>query len=180
MLFCAFVRRARLKRQRTCISILLRPKPHYLGAPMSLSIYSPMSQEMAGANSQVGGHDSKRRKVRKGTQSCWECRRRKVRCIFAATTDAICKNCKRRGTACNSQEHPDEPILSVGSNQVEARLGRVEQLIEHLVDNNIPNSNSQGKQLSCTDIPTPVESEAAPGDSLGCSDRNTVVRVSCR
>ncbi|KAK4696757.1 hypothetical protein P7C71_g1220, partial [Lecanoromycetidae sp. Uapishka_2] len=89
---------------------------------------------MAGASPQVEEPGSRRRKIRKGTQSCWECRRRKVRCIFAATTDAICENCRRRRTACNSQEHTDEPIRSAGSNQVEVRLGRVEELIEHLIN----------------------------------------------
>lgn len=91
---------------------------------------------MAGASFQGDGPESKRRKVRKGTQSCWECKRRKVRCIFAATTDAICENCQRRGAACISQEHADEPVPSGGGNQVETRLGRVEEIIEHLVHNN--------------------------------------------
>ena len=156
---------------------------------------------MAGASSQVDGPESKRRKVRKGTQSCWECRRRKVRCIFAATTDAICQNCRRRGTACNSQEHPDEPMPSAGSNQVEARLGRVEELIEHLVNRavtaHIP--NSPAKDLSKghlpqleprslagrtsdrgAGIPTPAASEVEAGASFSCSGRKIVVRVSRR
>ncbi|MCJ1401941.1 hypothetical protein MMC11_005158 [Xylographa trunciseda] len=105
---------------------------------------------MAGASPQVDGPESKRRKVRKGTQSCWECRRRKVRCIFAATSEAACENCRRRGTACNSQEHPEEATPSAGSNRVEARLGRVEELIEHLANSavtaHIP--NSPAKDLS--------------------------------
>ena len=153
---------------------------------------------MAGASPEVDGPESKRRKVRKGTQSCWECRRRKVRCIFAATTNAICENCRRRGTACNSQEHPDEPMPSAGSNQVEARLGRVEELIEHLVNSavtaHIP--SSPAKDLSeghltqleprplvgctsdrCAGIPTPAASEGEASASFSCSGRNAVVRV---
>ncbi|KAL4882949.1 hypothetical protein BJY04DRAFT_206615 [Aspergillus karnatakaensis] len=51
-----------------------------------------------------------RRKVRKGTQSCWECKRRKVRCIFASAEHAICNHCRRRGTACVSQDLPDTRI----------------------------------------------------------------------
>ncbi|KAJ0413151.1 hypothetical protein BJY00DRAFT_306516 [Aspergillus carlsbadensis] len=58
------------------------------------------------------GLDSRRRKVRKGTQSCWECKRRKVRCIFASAEHAICNNCRRRGTACISQELPEQRPLS--------------------------------------------------------------------
>ncbi|KAL7935638.1 hypothetical protein V8C35DRAFT_259381 [Trichoderma chlorosporum] len=49
-----------------------------------------------------------RRKIRKGTLSCWECKRRKTRCTFAAPTDAVCNGCERRKTACISQEFPDE------------------------------------------------------------------------
>lgn len=153
---------------------------------------------MAGVSPQVEGPESKRRKIRKGTQSCWECRRRKVRCIFVATTDTICENCRRRETACNSQEHPDEPIPSAGSNQIEARLGRVEKLIEHLLDSAVDAyiPNSPAKDLSegdltqleprllaghtsdrCAGISTPTVSEVDAGASFSHSGRNTVVRL---
>ncbi|KAL4750021.1 hypothetical protein BDW72DRAFT_204247 [Aspergillus terricola var. indicus] len=46
---------------------------------------------------------TKVRKVRKGTHSCRECRRRKVKCIFASTSDSTCVVCRRRGTRCVSQ-----------------------------------------------------------------------------
>ncbi|KAJ5715956.1 uncharacterized protein N7483_013137 [Penicillium malachiteum] len=77
---------------------------------------------------QDGSPDAKRRKIRKGTQSCWECKRRKVRCIFSSES-AICNNCHRRRTNCVSQDLPDTPVSSAG-NPVEARLGRVEKLLE--------------------------------------------------
>ncbi|KAJ5722023.1 hypothetical protein N7488_000058 [Penicillium malachiteum] len=76
---------------------------------------------------QDGSPEAKRRKIRKGTQSCWECKRRKVRCIFS--NGAICNNCYRRGTTCITQDLPDTPVSS-GGNRVEARLGRVEKLLE--------------------------------------------------
>ncbi|KAL4861361.1 hypothetical protein BDV12DRAFT_208117 [Aspergillus spectabilis] len=81
---------------------------------------------------------NKRRKVRKGTQSCWECKRRKVRCIFASAEHAICNNCRRRGTSCISQDLPDTrtlPSPSSNESKVDARLGRVEDLIQQLVNN---------------------------------------------
>ncbi|BCS28745.1 uncharacterized protein APUU_70315S [Aspergillus puulaauensis] len=74
-----------------------------------------------------------RRKVRKGTHNCWECKRRKVRCIFSAE-HAVCNNCKRRGTACISQELPDSYTAHPTSNQTEARLERVEGLLARLVN----------------------------------------------
>lgn len=49
-------------------------------------------------------HVAKRRKMRKGTHSCWECRRRKVKCLLALPNDAVCINCSRRGTSCIGQD----------------------------------------------------------------------------
>lgn len=51
----------------------------------------------------VNEPQSKRRKVRKGTRSCWECRGRKVRCTFMTDSDAVCDGCSSRGTGCVSQ-----------------------------------------------------------------------------
>ncbi|PYH67524.1 uncharacterized protein BO88DRAFT_465256 [Aspergillus vadensis CBS 113365] len=67
---------------------------------------------------------AKRKKVRKGTKSCWECKRRKVRCIFSSSSNAICDNCRRRGSRCISQELPDSPIPT-RKDWVDARLDRV-------------------------------------------------------
>lgn len=52
---------------------------------------------------------AKRRKVRKGTHSCWECRRRKVKCIFGSPDDATCVTCRQRKTECVSQLSSDGP-----------------------------------------------------------------------
>ena len=51
----------------------------------------------------MGEHRAKRKRVRKGTHSCWECRRRKVKCLLASPDDDICINCRRKGTQCVSQ-----------------------------------------------------------------------------
>ncbi|KAF2438272.1 hypothetical protein P171DRAFT_437322 [Karstenula rhodostoma CBS 690.94] len=77
---------------------------------------------------------TKRRKVRKGTQSCWDCRRRKVRCIFSAPTNSACDNCTRRKTPCVSQElsEPPSPLSLPGNVQLDLRLNRVEELIGQL------------------------------------------------
>jgi hypothetical protein len=45
----------------------------------------------------------KQGKVRKGTHSCRECRRRKVKCILAFPTDVKCVPCQRRSSSCTSQ-----------------------------------------------------------------------------
>ncbi|KAF3083658.1 hypothetical protein TWF102_011211 [Orbilia oligospora] len=55
-----------------------------------------------------GSNTHKRRKVRKGTQSCWECKRRKTRCTFATSQNSVCDGCKSRRTRCIGQEYEDE------------------------------------------------------------------------
>ena len=86
----------------------------------------------------LAGERSERRKVRKGTSSCWECKRRKIRCTFAAPRDVTCDGCKRRGIMCTSQEFPRvvTPTSTSGTSsarQIGDRLGRVEALVEQLV-----------------------------------------------
>ncbi|KAM5350955.1 hypothetical protein ACJ41O_003678 [Fusarium nematophilum] len=54
----------------------------------------------------------KRRKIRRGTQSCWECKRRKIRCTFAAPTEAVCDGCRSRRTKCISQAFDDDPAAN--------------------------------------------------------------------
>ncbi|RTE84894.1 hypothetical protein BHE90_000638 [Fusarium euwallaceae] len=75
----------------------------------------------------------KRRKLRKGTQSCWECKRRKARCTFSADTKDVCEGCKRRGTECVSQESTDEPPPPGSKKGLVDRLGQVEALVGQLL-----------------------------------------------
>jgi len=77
--------------------------------------------------------DPKRRKVRKGTRSCWECKRRKIRCTYVSAASAVCDGCVRRGTGCVSQEFPDEPAPAPAGRQMGDRLGRMEALVDLLV-----------------------------------------------
>lgn len=46
-----------------------------------------------------------RKKMRKGTKSCLECRRRKIKCTFETNRPAICNECYARGSTCIDQEH---------------------------------------------------------------------------
>lgn len=76
----------------------------------------------------------KRRKVRKGTHTCWECKRRKVRCTFAQPGDAVCIGCTKRCLPCVSQEFPEDPTTpTVKSRLVGDRIVRVEAMIQQLV-----------------------------------------------
>ncbi|KAL5044199.1 hypothetical protein BDW71DRAFT_216013 [Aspergillus fruticulosus] len=71
----------------------------------------------------ASSHDAywqaKRRKVRKGTHSCWECKRRKMKCRFdPRIVSASCNGCRRRGSPCISQEFPEDlpyVLMGIGS-----------------------------------------------------------------
>ncbi|KAK0727822.1 hypothetical protein B0T26DRAFT_639666 [Lasiosphaeria miniovina] len=112
------------------------------------------------ADAAAAAAEAKRRKIRKGTRSCWECKRRKIRCTFASPTDPVCIGCHRRGAHCVSQEFPEEASsLTDRGRHMGDRIVRVEALIEKLV-----------KQVS-TDGgagPTPPDSTSAP-DSTSTS-----------
>lgn len=88
-------------------------------------------------------NEPKRRKVRKGTQSCWECKRKKTKCTFSASTDTVCHGCKRRGVPCISQEYPEDTASN--RRQLGDRLGRVEELVGQLITDTI---QGQRKEIS--------------------------------
>jgi hypothetical protein len=54
-----------------------------------------------------------KRRVRKGTRSCWECKRRKMKCTLDPLTNKVCNGCQRRGSKCISQEHSKDTSLSI-------------------------------------------------------------------
>ncbi|KAJ5156194.1 hypothetical protein N7492_008997 [Penicillium capsulatum] len=75
-----------------------------------------------------------RKKIRKGTRSCWECKHRKVRCHFASDGDRSCRECLARGLICRSQDLP-EPENPRDSDRVSLneRMSRVESLLENVL-----------------------------------------------
>ncbi|KAK2615535.1 hypothetical protein N8I77_002282 [Diaporthe amygdali] len=84
---------------------------------------------------------AKRRKIRKGTKSCWECRKRKIKCQFDSPEDAVCVGCKQRETACRSQEFDDSDVPEAGQKPdppLAKRLDRLEQMMERIVDRIVP------------------------------------------
>ena len=51
-------------------------------------------------------------KLRKGTHSCWEFKRRKAKCVPSLSVSiTACNTCRRRGVPCISQEYPEEAVL---------------------------------------------------------------------
>ncbi|KAI0201940.1 hypothetical protein F4808DRAFT_89139 [Astrocystis sublimbata] len=88
--------------------------------------------------------EPKRRKVRKGTRSCWECRRRKIRCLYSSGNASICVNCESRGSNCLSQEFADDQDVSIPDRRVTQRLGRVEEMLEKLAEKIMPDTYNRG------------------------------------
>lgn len=76
---------------------------------------------------------SKRRKTRKGTHSCWACKKRKERCIFV-NEDVTCVSCQKRSTTCISQEFPDDSTPRRSDSQSAGDLQRVESLLQQLLN----------------------------------------------
>ncbi|KAI9643814.1 hypothetical protein NHQ30_007165 [Ciborinia camelliae] len=76
--------------------------------------------------------EHRRKRVRKGTKSCWECKRRKIKCQLSSENVSVCSGCLSRGTTCISQEYPEEHDSS-GGPQIGERLGRIELILDKLM-----------------------------------------------
>lgn len=91
-----------------------------------------MSESMSSGPPSVDA-EHRRKRIRKGTKSCWECKRRKIKCQLSSEDVPVCSGCLARGTHCLSQEYPEDREPSNNGSHVGERLGRVEQLLETLV-----------------------------------------------
>lgn len=74
----------------------------------------------------------KRRKIRKGTFSCWQCKNHKIRCIFETADSVNCVACIRNGRQCISQEFEEE--VEHGHDLMESQISRVEGLVARLAE----------------------------------------------
>ncbi|KAL2039380.1 hypothetical protein N7G274_008048 [Stereocaulon virgatum] len=68
-----------------------------------------------------------RKRIRKGTHSCTECRRRKKSCIAHAANPNICAECYARGTLCREQE-PSRVYMSPPRDSRQSLQQRVTEL----------------------------------------------------
>ncbi|CAI7654822.1 unnamed protein product [Penicillium glandicola] len=97
----------------------------------------------------IAESEAKRRKIRKGTRSCWECKQRKIKCVYTdpsspADAEIICIGCQRRGSKCVSQEfefvdgrenagHLERKGRHHPTGKDKDRITRVETLVEQLI-----------------------------------------------
>ena len=103
-------------------------------------------------------HDRKRRRsLRKGTHSCWACKRRKEKCSF--DDGDVCTGCLRRGTRCVSQRFADNEAAqatAATATATTARLQRIEDMVAQLA------SQIQSQNQSQSSTPRATLSQAAP------------------
>ncbi|OCL11586.1 hypothetical protein AOQ84DRAFT_361401 [Glonium stellatum] len=111
-----------------------------------------------------------RKKMRKGTHSCFECRRRKIRCIFPPDNPNVCSECFARGSRCIDQEHAATDVIVDHRKNLRERVSRLEALVDSLLEERTDQSpaDSTRRQTMVSDPlpPTPLSSEAsssAPG-----------------
>ncbi|KAI1110473.1 C6 zinc finger domain protein [Nemania sp. NC0429] len=120
---------------------------------------------------------AKRRKVRKGTRSCWECKRRKAKCVFDGEGTTVCVGCQRRHTRCVAQELPEElaPPTSA-SRHLSHRLSRVEDCIKGFLAGQVesPASTSPSFRESPGDpsphLSSPVSTPESHGRRISTSE----------
>jgi hypothetical protein len=74
-------------------------------------------------------HGVKRRQIRKGTFSCWECKRRKTKCELKEGSNLVCASCQRRGTPCVGQDMVD----SMQDIENVKRIDQIESLVDQLI-----------------------------------------------
>lgn len=77
--------------------------------------------------------------MRKGTKSCLECRRRKIKCTFEAGRTAICNECYARGSTCIDQEHGDiqsytQQTAEQSTYSLRERVTQLEGLVKQVLD----------------------------------------------
>ncbi|KAM0302341.1 hypothetical protein ACHAPM_004333 [Fusarium culmorum] len=118
----------------------------------------------------------KRRKLRKGTQSCWECKRRKAKCIYSDHL-GICDSCKRRGTDCLSQD-VQQSTPPLGSNKhVVDRLGEVEALVQHLLKASRDGTRSHDALVSTESLDSTRQSRHDEGRASGSPTTTTQINT---
>ncbi|KAH7132488.1 hypothetical protein B0J11DRAFT_228459 [Dendryphion nanum] len=113
-----------------------------------------------------------RKKMRKGTHSCFECRRRKIRCIYPSDNPDVCSECFARGSRCVDQEHADPEVVVDHRKNLRERVSRLEALVDSLLEDKTEKTERSVTDASSsrtpnyittkdTFPPTPLSSEAS-------------------
>lgn len=69
--------------------------------------------------------------MRRGTRSCRECRRRKIKCTWTSDAARVCQECSEHDRPCASQGAVNNASIGKRSN-LKIRIGKLESIIERL------------------------------------------------
>ncbi|KAJ6120601.1 hypothetical protein N7523_004881 [Penicillium sp. IBT 18751x] len=114
-----------------------------------------------------------RKRMRKGTKSCTQCRRRKIRCTFNPDRPEACNECRLRGSTCIDQEYDSEKTSISGAAQgdqrysLRERVAHLENVVQDLakrIDKTSP-ARSPARRPSAEDMRPPTDES----DKLGPS-----------
>ncbi|KAI1099540.1 hypothetical protein F4804DRAFT_79665 [Jackrogersella minutella] len=81
-----------------------------------------------------------RKRLRRSTKSCYQCRTRKVKCQLTNETVETCAQCVKSGTRCTIEPPPEAELngggstADIGNQGNESRLERIEDLLKRLVE----------------------------------------------
>ncbi|EFR00359.1 hypothetical protein MGYG_03361 [Nannizzia gypsea CBS 118893] len=142
----------------------------------------PFRRALSGdTDTSLHDQEPQRKKMRKGTKSCYECRRRKIRCTYAASRPGICNECHARGSSCIDQEHaplrPEAAKLRIGdqSYSLRERVAALEHTVSNLVKQMDENDKSGSKEhASWSYIESPTDSIDRDTKSLSNCQAETV------
>ncbi|KAE9375159.1 hypothetical protein N431DRAFT_436676 [Stipitochalara longipes BDJ] len=114
--------------------------------------------------------DRPSKRLRLGTKSCAECRRRKVRCIFEPNTK-ICKECAAHESECISQQsvHASKQSPKEEGQDIQAKLQGLEQMVHRLceaVNVRSESSASSPFEMSAAEALTRLQSSSSTETSL--------------
>ena len=112
---------------------------------------------------------SPKRKLRKGTHSCWECKRRKTRCVFLESDNGKCVGCQRRGTCCIDQNESNVEVETRESS-TNGRLDRIEAMLATLLE----------RQVETQEIPAIPATETGHASSVIGGEKRWVLSNTIR
>ncbi|KAK7606993.1 hypothetical protein BKA81DRAFT_408717 [Phyllosticta paracitricarpa] len=108
-----------------------------------------------------------RKRMRKGTHSCFECRRRKIRCIYSDDHPGQCTECFARGSKCVDQEHAESDAVVDNRKNLRERVAKLEALVEALLEDKGPKHAAEALRVLGKDITITPPSSDGPSHVQG-------------
>ncbi|KAI4183802.1 MAG: hypothetical protein L6R41_005181 [Letrouitia leprolyta] len=111
-----------------------------------------------------------RKRMRKGTHSCLECRRRKIRCIFEPDA-STCNRCIHKGQSCTQQEYGDAKAMGADKRKsVRERTSELEGMINQILtklDTNPAATGPQDAETKAAEALRSLRTELLPTTAFG-------------